>query len=249
MINFNYLIDFIAPYFTILTQRKSQENFRYFFKKVGLEIGGPSNIFQHKLPVYKLAKKIDGVNFSNHTFWEGNITDGGRYRYFKRKAGKQFVQEAQNLKKISDNSYDFVISSHCLEHCANPIAALKEWKRVLKPNGHILILVPNKEYTFDHGRKVTNFEHLKEDYNNEVGEEDLTHLDEILQLHDLEMDKPAGTVEAFRKRSLKNFENRFLHHHVFDKGLLKELLRHQNFKIIKSWSFDELHHAIIGRKV
>ena len=41
----------------------------------GLEIGGPSNIFSIRgaMPIYLFAKKVDGVNFSNKTIWEGKI--------------------------------------------------------------------------------------------------------------------------------------------------------------------------------
>lgn len=228
----------------------AQFHYKKFFKnKRGLEIGGPSKIFQHKLPIYKLAKRVDGVNFNEHTTWEGDIFDEGIYSYFKTFRGTQYVREAQNLEKIPNGNYDFIISSHCLEHCANPIAVIEEWKRVLKKEGVMLILVPDKRYTFDHKRSFTNFEHLLLDYLNDTGEDDLTHLNEILQFHDLEMDNPAGKIEDFKKRSLKNVENRCLHHHVFDLGLLEKIFNYHKIEIIKSWSFGKLHHGIIGKKI
>jgi len=49
-----------------------------------------------------------------------------------------------------------------------------------------------------------------------VGEEDLTHVPEILELHDLSRDEGAGTREQFRQRCLANHVHRALHHHVFD---------------------------------
>jgi len=67
---------------------------------------------------------------------------------------------------------------------------------------------------------MTRFESLKDKFQRDVGEDDLSSLPEILELHYLEMDKPAGTPEQFKERSLKNFENRCLHHHVFDINLL-----------------------------
>ena len=46
--------------------------------KTGLEIGGPSKFFDLKsyFPVYLFAKRIDGVNFSTETVWEGKIEEG-----------------------------------------------------------------------------------------------------------------------------------------------------------------------------
>jgi len=55
-----------------------------------------------------------------------------------------------------------------------------------------------------------------EDRERRTDERDLTHLPEILELHDLGLDPAAGTKHNFHQRSLRNFENRSLHHHVFD---------------------------------
>lgn len=42
------------------------------------------------------------------------------------------------------SSQDAVFSSHCLEHVDDPVATLKEWFRVLKPKGHLIITVPHQ---------------------------------------------------------------------------------------------------------
>jgi hypothetical protein len=53
-----------------------------------------------------------------------------------------------------------------------------------------------------------------------------------LALHDLPMDPPAGDPDHFRERSLKNFHNRTLHHHVFDVQLIEQLLDYVRFEIL-----------------
>jgi len=65
---------------------------------------------------------------------------------------------------------------------------------------------------------------MLQDYDQNIQDYDLTHLPEILLMHDLSMDRSAGTREAFRERSQKNFTNRCLHHHVFDEINSRELL-------------------------
>ncbi len=80
-----------------------------------------------------------------------------------------------------------------LEHAANPLRVLYEWKRILKNSGTILIVLPHKAATFDHRRPSTSFEHIKADFDSNVDESDLTHLDEILALHDLKLDPWAGS--------------------------------------------------------
>ena len=62
------------------------------------------------------------------------------------------VAAGDNLP-FEDNSFDFVISSHVIEHFYNPIAALKEWERVAKK--YIFIIVPHRERTFDKGKPLT----------------------------------------------------------------------------------------------
>lgn len=44
---------------------------------------------------------------------------------------------------VPDNSQSFLYSSHCLEHITDYKATLKEWFRVLKPGGHLVIVVPH----------------------------------------------------------------------------------------------------------
>ena len=49
------------------------------------------------------------------------------------------------LKKIENNSLDFVYSSHFLEHVPNLTIAIRNFKRVLKPNGILYFTVPDFE--------------------------------------------------------------------------------------------------------
>ena len=79
-------------------------------------------------------------------------------------------------------------------------------------------------YTFDHRRQPTPVSHMMEDYERDIGEKDETHLNEILDLHDLSRDPPAGPPGQFRARSLLNVENRCLHHHAFDENNSRGLL-------------------------
>jgi len=41
-----------------------------------------------------------------------------------------------------DNSFDFIFVCHSLEHCDNPIKAIKEFKRVVKEGGFVFISLP-----------------------------------------------------------------------------------------------------------
>ena len=159
-----------------------------FVGKCGIEVGGPSQVFARRgvFPVYSLVEKLDNCNFSGTTVWEGSISQGNTYRFDPGKpAGQQHIVEAIDMKGLPSNAYDFVLSSHMLEHTANPILALSEWKRLLKAGGMLVLLLPDGRRTFDHRRPVTPLAHLIDDFNAGTAEDDLTHLSEILALHDL----------------------------------------------------------------
>lgn len=61
---------------------------------------------------------------------------------------------------FADGSLDFVLSSHVLEHFPDPIGALQEWYRVIRPRGYLFMIVPHKERTFDRDRPRTTLAEL-----------------------------------------------------------------------------------------
>lgn len=53
--------------------------------------------------------------------------------------------DAQYLENVADESFDFLYSSHCLEHLRDPYTALANWLRVVKKGGHLIIQVPDED--------------------------------------------------------------------------------------------------------
>lgn len=192
------------------------------YQKRGLEIGGPSPTGQL---LYEACLSMDNVIFSKNTIWSKHTDE---YKYHPYKTGKVIVHDAVDLSSIQTQAYDFVFSSHCLEHIANPIKAVQEWLRVLKNNGYLILIVPEKSQCFDHKRDHTQFETLVTQYEKNVGEDDLSTLPEILEKHDLSMDLPAGSLEQFTERSQRNYENRCLHHYVYSVELLHNICKYVN---------------------
>lgn len=218
-----------------------------FVGKSGIEIGGPSQVFSRRgiFPVYPVVENIDNCNFCSTTIWEGAVGQGKTYRFDPMKLpGEQHIFEATAMSALSSSIYDFVLSSHMLEHTANPILALCEWKRLLKDDGALVLLLPNCRFTFDHQRPVTTMAHLISDFKAQISEDDLTHLPEILALHDLARDPDAGDMEAFRSRSKRNFENRCLHHHVFDAQLAIDLVEYAGLEV-KAVEEIRPHHILL----
>lgn len=210
----------------------------------GLEIGGPTEVFKKwqtptptrgwrtPLPIYDRVGTLDNCNFSRETMWS---THDETYRFSSRKAsGKVIIADGSDLSFVADNSYDFVLSSHNLEHFANPIKALKEWKRVTRTNGALILVLPDYRRTFDRHRAPTPLQHMLDDYSRNIGEDDTTHVPEVLRLHDIKWDGTLKTqsYSELYERSINNLTNRSLHHHVFDENNSAELLRAVGLEVL-----------------
>lgn len=224
---------------------------RYLKGKSGLEIGGPSEKFKKTgiLPVYPIVANLDCCNFARTTVWQGALKEGMNYRYDENKEkGYQFICDATDLGIIESERYDFILASHVIEHIANPLKAISEWLRVLKKKGIMLMIIPHKDRTFDHKRSPISLEHLIEDFKKNIEEDDLTHLSEILELHDLKLDPPAGDYESFKKRSLTNYENRCLHHHVLNSELVIEIFDYFGLRMLSVDMVLPSNIIIMGKK-
>ena len=149
--------------------------------KSGLEVGGPSKFFRDAVPVYPVVKSLDNCVFSTETIWEGRRSDGEPFEFLPggRKPGRNRIVDAVDLAGIRDSEYEFVLSSHSLEHIANPIKALKNWRRTAP--GYLVLIVPHYRETFDHRRPLTTLRHMIADFERNVGDDDLTHLQEVLE--------------------------------------------------------------------
>lgn len=224
------------------TRRPLPEAFwRPLREACALELGGPSAVFSSGglLPVYPLAERIDGVQFSAETVWHGKMDAGAYTLPDGSEKGRLWILDAADLRPIADRSYDAVLSSHVVEHLANPLRALAEWRRVVRPGGHLLIVAPHKEGTFDHRRETTPLEHLVEDERRGTGEDDLTHLEETLALHDFDRDVTDPAVHAAWCRD--NLTHRAIHHHTFTMPSLLAMLDHAGVELLAAearWPHD-----------
>ena len=66
-----------------------------------------------------------------------------------------------------------MVANHVLEHLRDPLAAFREWLRVVRPGGHLYIAVPDHNNPLDRLRPVTPVEHLIADYEQRSEREEL----------------------------------------------------------------------------
>ena len=147
-----------------------------------------------------------------------------------------FLADAVALP-LPNAALDYLCSSHVLEHLPNPLAALHEWHRVLRPGGWLYLVVPDKRYTFDASRPVTTVKHLLGDFLHEAPIADsAAHVDEFVYQSRLRPDCPAterpahqAAARAYYLGGLQRGEPIDIHFHTFTPDSLKDLLRATGF--------------------
>ncbi len=140
------------------------------------------------------------------------------------------VDSAESLSSVPDNSQDFVIANHVLEHCENPLLALENWRRVLKPGGVVYAAIPNKDHTFDIKREVTSQDHILKDYWDGPDESALDHYIDWYKNSTLEGLKG----DALAKRVAEAHEARAnIHFHVWDLKAIESLAQLAQFMFFK----------------
>lgn len=209
--------------------------------RVGVEIGGPSRVFRRlgQWPWYGLPAACDGVDFASRTLWSGRDRSTP-YRH-------TVVDEASQLQSMQAGVYEFIAASHVLEHLANPVAALARWAGLLGPGGAIIVVVPHKDGMFDHRRETTSAEHMWADYIGRTSEDDTTHFDEVLALHDFERDSGVSDRSEFVRRVTANASLRSVHHHVFVTESAVRLLDLANLRVVFVEAAEPYHVCIVAR--
>lgn len=149
-----------------------------------------------------------------------------------------YVSDAARIP-AADGTFDFLVSSHCLEHVPNTLRTLNEWVRVVRDGGTLLLILPHGDRTFDRYRQKTTLRHHIEDFER-LGDADSdpSHFEEMkagwMQEPDFERQKIAYEKEwgapvwdfEFRMR------NDALHYHVWTQTEMVDVLRHLGLEIL-----------------
>jgi SAM-dependent methyltransferase len=92
---------------------------RKYFVGHGIDIGGKPDPLELYVELFPLCKSIRTWD------WE----DG----------------DAQHMASVVDSQFDFVFSSHCIEHMVDPKLALKNWIRIVKLGGYLILTLPDED--------------------------------------------------------------------------------------------------------
>ena len=79
------------------------------------------------------------------------------------------VCEADNLFALANESVDFIVACHVIEHTVDLIHTIQEMLRVIKQGGVLFLVYPNNGLNkFDFFRVKTTWHHIMEDYQNKT---------------------------------------------------------------------------------
>jgi len=112
---------------------------KYKSKRI-LDAGCGRGFYLYGINSYKFVKEIHGIDINEkYLKIAKNINQDKRVKIKK-----------SNIYKLpyENNSFDLIICSEVLEHLKDDKKALKELHRVLKPNGKLIITVPNLNFPF-----------------------------------------------------------------------------------------------------
>lgn len=117
----------------------------------GLEIGPSYN---------PIVPKSEGHNVEivDHTTAE-KLRE--KYHYVEGAAERiedvDFVSDGRSLFDLigTEERYDYILASHVIEHMTDVIGFLEDCQRLLKPDGKLILAVPDKRYCFDFFRPIS----------------------------------------------------------------------------------------------
>jgi predicted SAM-dependent methyltransferase len=102
-----------------LNEYRIQNNYHNYFKGNGIDIGCGSDVLSKSV-----FKNIESIVPYDKSLDESH--------------------DAMYCKNLNDELFDFVYSSHCLEHVIDPYEAFSNWLRICKPLGYLIVAIPHE---------------------------------------------------------------------------------------------------------
>lgn len=198
---------------------------RHHLHGEGIEIGA----MHFPLPPHRGMR----VKYVDNTSLEDNLLRFPELRGMEL-VRPDYVEDGFKLPSLADASQDFVIANHVLEHAPNPLGVLRNWARVLRPGGSMLLSVPLADACFDRGRLETSLEHMQEDYYadpQELGQRNFEHYLEWLEISEpailaMNGQQPKAESAAERRKRAEEIcrSNSEIHFHTFSTNSFRRLL-------------------------
>ena len=136
---------------------------------------------------------------------------------------------ADDLGSIPSEQFDFLVSNHLLEHLADPLAAMEEWLRVLRPGGLLFLSVPGfRGNLYDYRRDPVRIDHLVEVARlrgrpADVARHKLEHWREVAREVELMAEDSPDFTTRVEHLAAVDYP---IHFHVYDAESVRQILSH-----------------------
>lgn len=145
----------------------------------------------------------------------------------------KYPTSLNEMDGIANDSLDFIIACHVIEHTPNPIGAILQCYEKLRKGGTLFMTIPHKSYTFDQNRALTPLSHLIEDYAHPCAERDMLHfLDMCENVDFMRGYRESKTVYANISRMLSGIYRIDLHYHTFTEENFRQMADYINDLLI-----------------
>jgi SAM-dependent methyltransferase len=129
------------------------------------------------------------------------------------------VDDGETLSTFADDSLDFIVANHFIEHAEDPIATIANHLEKLRSNGILFYAVPDKRLTDDRDRPLTSIEHLRRDHDEGPEVSRAEHYREWARFVDrVPQSEVDATAEDYAARRFS------IHFHVWDPTSFVEFL-------------------------
>jgi predicted SAM-dependent methyltransferase len=207
--------------------------FRYL-RGDGIEIGALNH--PQRLPAGARARYVDHAD-------QAGLEQA--YPWHDWLQAPDVVDEAERLASVGDESVDFVVANHVLEHVEDPVTALQTFLRVLRPGGILFITLPDPRHSFDGRRERTTVDHVLRDHRDGPETSRQQHYEEwahIVEGLTDPQDIERRTAEFAREETRNHF-------HVWEPDAFLELLFALDLPIaIEATQVTEPEFAVVARK-
>jgi predicted SAM-dependent methyltransferase len=146
------------------------------------------------------------------------------------------VSDGERMDAIRDDSLDFVIANHVMEHCEDPVATLRTFAEKLKSGGTVFMAIPDMRRTFDRTRRETPLEHVMQDHADGPHHSRAEHFREWAE----HVEGKSGSEIHSRAQELLEQEYS-IHYHCWTRAGFEESLAHVKDLLpltlidVKSW--------------
>ncbi|WP_444895062.1 methyltransferase domain-containing protein [Microbulbifer sp. SSSA005] len=127
-------------------------------EKVGLEVGPLDKPF-----IKKADNRVFYVDYFDEIQLKNKIKNN-KNRSPDKVVELDYVLKGRKLSEVVDRSFDYIFTSHVLEHLPNFLGWLNDASKVLNSGGIIFSIVPDCRYCFDVERPWTGLGELVENY-------------------------------------------------------------------------------------